>query len=310
MQNIEFRHLRLVKAIAERGTMTRAAGDLALTQSALSQQLLDLEGRLGVSLFVRTGRRMVPTEAGDGFIVRGERILGEVAALHEWLGSLKHGDVGTLRVSTDNILCLRWLPGAMQRFRARYPRVSVRIQRHRDLLRELSDGKLDVGITYPRSQAGSDIEFVPLFDDELLGIMPRDHPLRARPFLDVRDLSGQNLIYHMELKGSALARWFLDPHRIKLASVTVVEQPEAIIELVKSGFGVSILPRWSVERDVEAGELVARRIKADARTGYPLSWAAAVRKGAEKPFLREFLDQIRAQAAARYPPRLAAVSGP
>lgn len=308
MQSIEFRHLRLVKAIAEHGTMTRAAGDLALTQSALSQQLLDLEGRLGVSLFLRTGRRMVPTEAGEGFIARGERILDEVTALHEWLGSLKHGDVGTLRVSTDNILCLRWLPGAMQRFHARYPRVSVRIQRHRDLLRELQNGKLDVGITYPRSEAAGDIDFVPLFDDELLGIMPCDHPLRARPFLDVRDLSGQNLIYHMEVKGSALARSFLDPHRIKLASVTVVEQPEAIIELVKSGFGVSILPRWSVERDVEAGELVARRLKTNAKTGFPLRWVAALRKGAEKPFLLEFLDQIRAQAAGRHAPRLSAVS--
>src|SRR5262249_23297723 len=161
MQTIELRHLRLVKAIARHGTMTRAASDLALTQSALSQQLLELEARLGVPLFLRTGRRMVATEAGEGFLLHGERILGEVAALHTWLDSLQHGEVGTLRVSTDNILCLRWLPGAMQRLRARYPRVSVRIGRHQDLLRELADRKLDVGITFPRTQPHKDIEFIP-----------------------------------------------------------------------------------------------------------------------------------------------------
>jgi LysR family transcriptional regulator, regulator for metE and metH len=147
-RHLELRHLRLVKAIARHGTMTRAAGELALTQSALSQQLLELEARLGVQLFLRTGRRMVATEAGEGLLIHGERILGEVAALDTWLDSLQHGEVGTLRVSTDSILSLRWLPGAMQRLRARYPRVSVQIGRHGDLLAELADGKLDIGITF------------------------------------------------------------------------------------------------------------------------------------------------------------------
>ena len=298
MHGIELRHVRLVKAIARHGTMTRAAGELALTQSALSQQLLELEARLGVPLFLRTGRRMVATDAGEGFLAHGERILVEVAALHTWLDSLQHGDVGTLRVSTDNILSLRWLPGAMQRLRARYPRVSVRIGRGHDLLTELADGKLDIGITFPRA-VPRDIELLPLFEDELLGVLPRDHALCARPVLDVRELSGQNLIYHMELKGSALSRLLLEPHRVELASVTVVEQPEAIIELVKSGFGITILPRWSVERDVEAGELVARRLKVNAKPCRPLRWVAAIRKGAQQPFLHEFLDQIRAQAAGR-----------
>ena len=298
MQNIELRHLRLVQAIARRGTMTRAASDLALTQSALSQQLLELEGRLGMALFVRTGRRMVTTEAGEAVLAHGERILDEVAALHTWLDNLQHGEVGTLRVSTDNILSLRWLPGAMQRLRARYPRVSVKIGRHHDLLRELADRKLDVGITFPR-EARKDIEFIPLFEDELLGVLPRDHSLCARSVLDVRELSGQHLIYHMELKGSALSRLVLEPHQIKPASVTIVEQPEAILELVKSGFGVSILPRWSVERDVAAGDLVARRLKVNAKPCFPLRWVAAVRKGVRQPFLHEFLEQIRAQAASR-----------
>jgi len=117
--------------------------------------------------------------------------------------------------------------------------------------------------------------------------------------LDVRELSGQDLIYHMELKGSALSRLVLAPHRIELASVTVVEQPEAIIELVKSGFGISILPRWSVERDVEAGDLVARRLRVGGKPCRPLRWVAALRKGANQPFVHEFLDQIRAQAASR-----------
>ena len=76
-------------------------------------------------------------------------------------------------------------------------------------------------------------------------------------------------------------------------------EDENHFRVVTSGFGITILPRWSVERDVEAGDLVARRLKVGARPCRPLRWVAAVRRGATQPFLHEFLDQIRAQAAGR-----------
>ena len=62
---LELRDIRLVQAVAEQGSLTRAGNVLFLTQSALSRQLADLERRLGVALFQRSGRRMVPTPAAD-----------------------------------------------------------------------------------------------------------------------------------------------------------------------------------------------------------------------------------------------------
>src|ERR1700704_6085834 len=82
---IDTRHLRLVLAIAGEGNVTRAAGRLHLSQSAVSHQLLDLERDLETRLFDRVGKRMVPTPAGARVIDCAKRLLGELADLEDSL---------------------------------------------------------------------------------------------------------------------------------------------------------------------------------------------------------------------------------
>src|SRR5262245_32461829 len=80
-EHLEVRHLKLVRAVAEAGGVTRAAGQLHLSQSAVSHQLLALERDLGARLFDRVGKRMVPTAAGAHLVEAARRLLGELAEL-------------------------------------------------------------------------------------------------------------------------------------------------------------------------------------------------------------------------------------
>src|SRR5262249_35209838 len=126
-------------------------GEIGVTQSALSQQLLDLEQRLGEPLFDRTARRMVPTAFGERFLEKARLVLDEAARMDAWLAGRTLGETIPLRVSTDNLLTLRWLPQVLARFRQLHPDVGLRILRTPDPLREL--GKLCTG-----SRAGADGE--------------------------------------------------------------------------------------------------------------------------------------------------------
>ena len=98
---LEVRDIRLVQAVAEEGSLTKAGNVLFLTQSALSRQLADLERRLGVALFQRSGRRMVPTPAAERLLESGREIMGAVARAEEEARAAAGNAEAVLRFSTD-----------------------------------------------------------------------------------------------------------------------------------------------------------------------------------------------------------------
>lgn len=296
MTNIEIRHAELVRTIREFGTVTRAARELGITQSAASQQLLDLEDRIGRQLFERTRRRMVLTEVGEEFLDRAIPLLREVDALEAYVQHLASGETGTLRVSSDSILCFPWLPGVIRRFRRLHPGVVVHLVQHRDVLHAMTQKKLDVGLTYPRT-VPDDLEVHPLFDDEMLAVLPPTHPLTTRSKITPANLSGEDFVYHAELKQSILYRQYLKPNQIELGSFTYIEQPDAILAMVRAGLGITFLPRWSVARDEAAGAVVTRPLRGGR--GFRLRWVAMVRRDGEPAFVNDFVEGVRAEAKAR-----------
>src|SRR5205814_10318808 len=124
---LETRHLRLVAAVVEHGTLTKAGRVLHMTQSGLSRQLLDLETRLGLPLFHRLGKRMVPTPAGECLLVAARRTLPRLTDVEEELRRLAGGRAAILRVSTECYTCYHWLPGVLPRFARRFPQLHVQI---------------------------------------------------------------------------------------------------------------------------------------------------------------------------------------
>src|SRR5437899_10857141 len=112
---LETRHLRLVAAVAELGTLTKASRVLHLTQSGLSRQLLDLETRLGLPLFHRLGKRMVPTPAGERLLVAARRTLPPLTDVEEELRRLACGPAASLRVTTACYTSYHLLPWVLPR---------------------------------------------------------------------------------------------------------------------------------------------------------------------------------------------------
>jgi DNA-binding transcriptional LysR family regulator len=146
---VDLRHLAALEAVARTGSFGRAARELGYTQSAVSQQIAQLERIVGQRLFDRPGgpRPVEPTEAGLLLLRHADAIVGQLDAARADMAALAEGEAGTLRVGIYQSVGARLLPALVRRFRAQLPRVGVRVREESsadDLLRLLEHGELDL----------------------------------------------------------------------------------------------------------------------------------------------------------------------
>jgi LysR family transcriptional regulator for metE and metH len=269
--NIEIRHLRLVVAIVDTGTLARAARRLHLTPSALSHQLRDLETRLRTPLFRREDRRMVPTDAGASLLAVAQRVLADLDQMETAFRAGDHASAaGTIRLTTQCYTCYHWLPRMIADFSKEWPDVNILIvpEATRSPHEAVSDARVDVAIVYDHIDAGS-LQYTPLFDDEMVAVMSPANPLARSPRLHPKELNGQHFIlYDIAPSESYVLRHILGPEGVVPAKVSRMPLTEAIVELVRANLGVAILARWAVAPQIASGELA----------GIPLDTAHARRR--------------------------------
>jgi DNA-binding transcriptional LysR family regulator len=146
---VELRHLAALEAVARTRSFGQAARELGYTQSAVSQQIAQLEKIVGQRLFDRPGgpRRVEPTEAGLLLLRHADAIVARIDAAKADMDALSEGAAGTLRVGIYQSVGARLLPALVRRFRAQWPLVGVRVREESDaadLLRLLEHGELDL----------------------------------------------------------------------------------------------------------------------------------------------------------------------
>jgi LysR family transcriptional regulator for metE and metH len=289
MNNLELKHLRMICALAESGNMTMAAEKLCITQSALSQRLKDIETRLGIDLFFRTPKKMILTEAGKQLLGTAIEVIEAVDQAERSIFRKIKGEKGELKVGTQCIFCYKWLPQVMRIFHGKFPNIEIEVGNSSDLLEELEGKKYDLIISGAISP--SDIHTsVPLFKDQLVCIMTEDHPLAASSFIQLADFGDKNLISHTEKSKNRFYQQVLKPQGIEPKKIMNVGAPQAILEMVIAGFGVSIFPKWAVAEALKTWGIVARPI---TPKGFPLTWHAVYLTHSNIPiYQQEFIRSI------------------
>ena len=179
--DLEIRHLQLVRAVAQRGTLTSAGLVLHLTQSALSHQLLDIESRLGTALFLRVGKRLALTPAGERLLASANEVLATIVQTEDAIRQLAGNSRGVLRITTECYTCYHWLPPLLKRYRHAHPLVDVRI----DV--SATSAPIDASSTDGSTSPLSAIRVIdrrvvtrPLFDDEMVVVMRQATRWRPR----------------------------------------------------------------------------------------------------------------------------------
>jgi LysR family transcriptional regulator for metE and metH len=284
----EIRHLRLVTAIADTGSVTRAAETLHLSPSALSHQLRGLEDRLGTPLFHRVGKRMVATAAGHALIGSARHVLEVVGRTEDAIKRGAAGRIGLVRLSTECYTCYHWLPPVLKAFRAQHPGIDVRINAAAtsNPVRALLDGQIDLAVT-SRAIADRRLAVHPMFADRMQVIMAPDHRFAGRQYLRPQDFVSETLFLYPPLEESHTYQQIFVAAGVRPASVQQVPLTEAIIELVRGGLGLAILAQWAVDPYVKSGSLVAVPL---TRRGYERHWrGVTLASAARTAHLRDFI---------------------
>jgi LysR family transcriptional regulator for metE and metH len=295
--DLEVRHLQLVAAVAEMGSLTRAGDRLHLTQSALSHQLRGIESRLGAALFLRVGKRLVLTPAGERLLVSAKDILERLAQAEHDIRRMGKEHAGVLRLTTECYTCYHWLPPLLMRYRRKFPRIEVRIdvEATRRPIEMLLAGRIDLAIM---SSTVTDRRLVSkkVFDDELVLIAAIDHRFAQLSHVRLTELRDETLYIYPPRDESRVLQEVLLPAGISPARIEEVQLTEAITELVKAGLGVAVLARWAVQPLVDAGAILARPLTA---RGLHRQWRAVMpRDLARADYVMEFIDLLEKHAPA------------
>ncbi len=259
---IELRHLRMIQALAETGSVSAAAERVHLTQSALSHQLGALERYLGVAMLDRSRRPLRLTAAGERLLLAARRTLPEVeAARAEVLRLASESAPEQLRIAVECHSCFDWLMPAMDAYRAEYPQAELDLVSGflPEPLNLLFDGRADLVVVSDVCDWPG-VGFLPLFSYEIVALLAPGHGLADKPWLDAADFAGQTLISYpvpdqvLDVVKRVLQPAGISPQR-RTAELTV-----AILQLVASRRGLAALPRWAAQAQIERGYVLARSI--------------------------------------------------
>lgn len=288
---LEIRHLRLLAAVAEHGSVTEAGHRLHVTQSALSHQLRDAEERLGTALFLRLGKKMVLTPAGEKLLDSARKVLDELHSAETQIEGLNGGTRGVIRVSTECYTCYHWLPPVLKKFHAKFPGVEVNIVLEATArpIEALLDGRLDVAVISCRPRNKS-LRLTPTCEDELVVVMGPHHRLASSSHVQPRDLAGESIFCYPPKEESTLVLKVLRPAGVQPSRVMEVPLTESILDMVSSGMGVAFLARWAVKNYLVAGKIVTRPLN---KGGFRRHWnAATLRTRPTPPYLTDFLTLL------------------
>jgi LysR family hydrogen peroxide-inducible transcriptional activator len=263
------RQLEYFCAVARTGSFTKAADDLGIAQASLSEQIARLEKSMGAALFERLNRRIELTPLGEAILGKAQALIEDAASLPDYFERVREGVRGPLRVGAIPTILPYFLAPRLKGFTDRYPDIKLYIREGTtaELVEQVLDGLIDIAVlSLPVDGAG--LVMKELFRDALYLAVPERHSLASEKKVQLRRLSQERLLILKDghcLRDETLA--VCDRARARFAGQFEADQFLTIFELIRAGFGVSIVPEMA--RSLSKGcKLIEIEPKASRRVGY------------------------------------------
>ncbi len=287
---MEIRQLKAFLAIAEAKTFTAGAKVVNITQAAVSMQIRQLEDELGMSLFTRTPRRVILTEAGEHLLQRARKILREHDAAIAEIAELAGAEYGRLRIgSASAMFATAQLPTILERLKEKFPHAEITVSSgtSQTLVDKMLHGDIDIAfVSLPVETPNIQTDL--LFSDEIVAIAHPKHPLANEKFISAATLAGEQLI--LGEKGGNTRRMiddFFAAANVKPNVMMELSRQEAINKMVENQMGVGIAGAKNVSKEIREGRLISWLVE-----GAEIKWdlgLARLRGGYFSPIAKEFV---------------------
>jgi LysR family transcriptional regulator for metE and metH len=258
-------HLVLIREVERQGSLTAAANELHLTQSALSHAVKKLEQQLGTPVWDRDGRALRLTQAGQYLLSLANRLLPQFEHAEARMKQYANGERGTLRIGMECHPCYQWLLKVVSPYLSDWPDVDVDVKQRFQFggIGALFGYDIDVLVTPdPLNRPG--LSFEPVFDYEQVLVVAEQHPLAGVRYVKPGQLSDETLItYPVETDRLDIYNYFLRPAGIVPRRHKTIETTDIMLQMVASNRGVAALPRWLAEEYADRMPVVAVKLGKD-----------------------------------------------
>ncbi|MBU8878474.1 LysR family transcriptional regulator [Bacillus sp. FJAT-29790] len=248
---------KVLMNVVKHGSLSKAAEVLGYTQSGVSHIINSLEEEFGFLLIIR-GR------SGIKLTKNGEQVLGTIREVLKWNEHLEqevaaiHGiEIGTIHIGTFTSVSVHWLPGIIKRFQQEFPRIEIHLVEgdYRQIEEWIIKGEIDCGfVTLPTRDK---IDVIPLQQDQMLILLPPEHPLSSRRVIQLSEIKDEPFIMPRKGSDDDINR-VLTNAAIKPDIKFTAGDDYAIMAMVEMGLGISILPELVLrgqQRNIHIKEL-------------------------------------------------------
>ena len=278
--------LETLAAVVEQGSLTLAARQMNITQSAVSHAIDSLEKEMGFPILKRNRGGVRLTEEGERLMPAVRTLLSSAEQLSQTAAAIRGLDTGLVRIGAFTSVAVHWLPGVLKEFQNDYPNVDFRLLNgdYHDVEEWLSDGSIDIGfVSVP---CALDCECIPLMEDRLLAILPENSRFSSYPKFPLAECETEPFISLLESSDHDARR------ALKAAGVEpnvrfYTKDDYAIIAMVEQGLGMSIMPELLLKGRKD--RLLTLPLVPEAKRTIGMAIAAGSKAG---PATRRFADYV------------------
>ncbi|MEP9408330.1 selenium metabolism-associated LysR family transcriptional regulator [Peribacillus frigoritolerans] len=255
--------LKVFVTVIEQKNFSRAGDILNLSQPGVSLHIRNLENELGTKLIYRSPKQVQITEPGKILYRHAKQMLNHYETAKREINEFNNVVSGTMKIGASFTIGEYYLPKVLAEFAAQYPMVDIQIiiSNSNDVIQGIRSNKLDIGLIEGETDY-KDIDVIPFMNDEMIVVVPPDHPLSQMDLIEGNMLHNQTWVLREQGSGTrTYSDKLLSSLELNIKKTFIFTSIQGVKEAVMAGLGIALLSRMTVQKELKSNELKTFHLK-------------------------------------------------